>query len=197
MAHQMHKGMLCGPIKIPKRLDFTLRTPIVDQIDNMPHYRTVSDKSDIGTNIYYRNYLAGRHFTHKEFIDFIEIELCRKCSESEINNITNCEVIFSTITDTFYVFDNYRDKPCHKTYQGIQSCDFNRKLYQNLLAKSTKRIEYIIILNHEFDKPKHHDVLDYAQNCNCSFAYERYSISWIGFPERKTNLCRRDCLSFH
>ena len=89
------------------------------------------------------------------------------------------ECVYSTGSNTLYVFEKKFQQTAGSADEKLQTCDFKKKQYEKLVKGLHVKVEYTYLLSDWFKNPMYKDVLEYI---------EASSVSPINSNNMKTNV---------
>ena len=81
------------------------------------------------------------------------------------------ECVYSTGSNTLYVFEKKFQQTAGSADEKLQTCDFKKKQYEKLVKGLHIKVEYTYLLSDWFKNPMYKDVLEYIEDVGCHYTY--------------------------
>ena len=153
-------------------LSFEGRTDLLEAFRNHPDFTIEKNKvfrKGECVGLYYEKHNFYSGFLEKKGVNWKEIISKRYLPDS---------VFINTSNNTAYVIEKKYQEASGSVDEKLQTCDFKKNIYENLLNGITDRVHYYYLLNDWFTKPEYKDVFDYIDKVGC-----KKFINFIPFEE--------------
>lgn len=134
------------------------------------------------TNVYYNDELVARVFKKHKFYSVFLKELGINWEDYISKQLLPDDCIFVIIRNTVFIIECKHQEVAGSVDEKLQTCDFKKKEYKNLLSKANLDVEYIYLLDNWFRDPKYRDVLDYIHSVGCDYYFEYIPLYRLGLP---------------
>ena len=151
------------------------------EVDLSTYLAKQKDYDIDGTNVLYKGKVIAYIFKKHEFYYFLEknnIDWKQLISSKLLPD--NC--IYVIVNNTLFIIEVKNQNVAGSVDEKLQTCDFKRKQYNNLLSQLNIEVEYIYILSKWFKNPKYKDVLDYIISVNCQYYFDYIPLQKLGLP---------------
>jgi hypothetical protein len=92
------------------------------------------------------------------------------------------DALYVIANNTLFVIEVKFQKVSGSVDEKLQTCDFKRKQYTDLMAPLNIEVEYIYILSDWFRNPAYKDVLDYVISVGCHYYFNNLPLQKLGLP---------------
>ena len=161
-------------------LSFEGRTDLLESLNQNPFFEVKGNK------VLQNNKIVGEYFEKYNFYtSFLEE---RKVNWKEINSKQYLpdSVFYNHENLTVYVIEKKYQAGSGSVDEKLQTCDFKKKMYMNLITPLGLETEYYYLLNNWFDKEVYKDVFSYIENVGCKFFIDFMPLSELGLDEKFT-----------
>lgn len=174
----MIKGGLGGG-KTQSGLKFESRTDLKTAFMKFKNY-TAKDGE-----LFYQGKLIARMY--KKFDFYKRFLKSNKISHEEIisKRLLPDEAIFIINSNALFIIEMKFQEVAGSVDEKLQTCDFKKKQYQKLLAKTNIKVEYVYVLSDWFKHKGYKDVLDYIKSVGCYYFFEILPFEFLGLPVPK------------
>jgi hypothetical protein len=83
------------------------------------------------------------------------------------------EAILNTHNKTIYIIEKKYQQVAGSADEKLQTCHFKKKQYERLVARLGYKVEYYYLLNDWFRDKSYIDVLQYIEDCECRYFFNR------------------------
>tara|TARA_B100001173_G_C15978631_1_gene543411 strand:+ start:217 stop:777 length:561 start_codon:yes stop_codon:yes gene_type:complete len=155
-------------------LSFEGRTDLLESFKQNNIFK-IQDNKILQNNIfvgeYYEKYNFYRLFLEPRGIDWRKINSKQYLPDS---------IFFNHKNYTVYVIEKKYQAGVGSVDEKLQTCDFKKKMYENLIIPLKMKTEYYYLLNDWFDKPVYKDVFSYIENVGCKYFINYIPLSQLG-----------------
>ena len=81
------------------------------------------------------------------------------------------DCVYSTGSNTLYVFEKKFQQTAGSADEKLQTCDFKKKQYQKMTKSLNMKVEYTYILSDWFKQEMYADALDYIKEMQCDYRF--------------------------
>ena len=153
-------------------LSFEGRTDLLESFHNHPDFDVRENQVFQNNNLvgeYYEKHSFYKQFLEVNGVDWKNIVSKKYLPDSVFVNHTN---------NTIYVIEKKFQEGSGSVDEKLQTCDFKKKIYQQLLFSLDYEVNYYYLLNDWFTKSEYRDVFDYIDSVGC-----KKFIEFIPFEE--------------
>ena len=93
------------------------------------------------------------------------------------------EVIYVLTNESLFIIEMKFQEVAGSVDEKLQTCDFKKKQYEKLLAKTRITVEYVYVLSDWFKHSSYKDVLDYIKSVKCNYFFEMLPFEFLGLPK--------------
>lgn len=119
--------------------------------------------------LYYEKHNFYSRYLEKKGVNWREIISKKYLPDSVFININN---------NTAYVIEKKYQERSGSVDEKLQTCDFKKKIYEQLLSGLGLKVNYYYMLNDWFEKSEYRDVFEYIDSVGC-----KKFINFIPFKE--------------
>jgi hypothetical protein len=179
----MKTGDINGEKKFTE-LSFDRKADFQKIIDSVPGYSIRKMPSKAGTGVFFEGELVARCFRKDDFYEFLnEAKIVWQPELSK--KFLHHNILINIVRETLFIIEDRCQQTAGWVYKKLQTCDFKRKQYLNLVSPLGLKVEYVYVLNDWFKKPEYKDILNYVHSVNCHYKFNELPLSWLGLPTRK------------
>ena len=132
-------------------------------------------------NIFLRGEQVGRyrekHSFYKEFLEDLNVDWRRRISKKYLPDA----VIINDSEKVVFVVEKKYQSGSGSVDEKLQTCDFKRKIYQQLLEETEYDVEYYYLLNSWYERPEYDDVKKYIKSVGCDYFIDSIELKSFGF----------------
>tara|TARA_B110001454_G_C12629598_1_gene396323 strand:- start:459 stop:1007 length:549 start_codon:yes stop_codon:yes gene_type:complete len=155
-------------------LSFEGRTDLLESFNQNPSFEVKANKIFKDNKMvgeYFEKYNFYTHFIQKNNIDWRNINSKQYLPDSVFYNHNN---------KTVYVIEKKYQAGSGSVDEKLQTCDFKKKVYTNLIKPIGLKTEYYYLLNDWFDQPVYKDVFSYIESVNCKYFINSLPLNELG-----------------
>jgi hypothetical protein len=124
---------------------------------------------------------VARCFKKHDFHKFLE-ENGIKWKEIISKQLLPDDALLVVVRETLFIIEVKYHQVAGSVDEKLQTCDFKRKQYLNLVKSLELKVEYVYVLNDWFRNPGYKDVLNYIDSVNCHYKFNELPLAWLGLP---------------
>ncbi|MFL3012025.1 MAG: hypothetical protein ACJZ1Z_03535 [Acidimicrobiales bacterium] len=161
-------------------LSFEERKDLLESINQHPHFEVKGNKVFQNNKVvgeYFEKYNFYTSFLEKKGVNWKEINSKQYLPDSIFYNHEN---------RTVYVIEKKYQAGTGSVDEKLQTCDFKKKMYKNLITPLGLKTEYYYLLNDWFNKPVYEDVFSYIEEVDCKYFIDFMPLSELGLDEKVT-----------
>lgn len=160
---------------------FEERVDLVTLLTSIDGYEAVKHSGTAGTWIYFRGKKIARTFRKHGFYSFLD-EKGVNWKEILSKKLLPDDTLLVIVRETLFVIEVKFQAVSGSVDEKLQTCDFKRKRYQQLVKPLGLKVEYVYVLNDWFKAAAYRDTLDYIESVNCHYRFNEIPLSWLGLP---------------
>tara|TARA_B100000768_G_C11051024_1_gene278362 strand:- start:113 stop:646 length:534 start_codon:yes stop_codon:yes gene_type:complete len=158
-------------------LSFEGRTDLLESLQNNPAFRVS------GHEVYQKDKLIGEYFEKYGFynlflkknnIDWKKINSKQYLPDSIFYNHSN---------QTIYVIEKKYQAGSGSVDEKLQTCNFKKKVYKELIEPIGLKTEYYYLLNDWFDQDVYRDVFEYIEEVGCKYFIDFIPLNELGLSD--------------
>ncbi|MFZ5391479.1 MAG: PD-(D/E)XK nuclease superfamily protein, partial [Patescibacteria group bacterium] len=138
-------------------------------------------KSEIGSDIFFKNKLVAQSFRKHELYKFLELQSIN-WKKHLSKKLLPDDAIYVIKENTLFIIEVKYQQVEGSVDEKLQTCDFKLKQYKKLFSELNYEIKYIYVLSKWFKNDKYKDVLDYIISVNCKYYFEYLPLHELGLP---------------
>lgn len=165
-------------------LVFEAKTDLEELLRQQPHYEIVWKQFQIMQKGYYilfhqkqpAAYLLKKHRLYYFLEEFHHINWRDHLSKKILPD----NALYVLKNNTLYIIEVKYQAVAGSVDEKLQTCDFKRRSYQNLVRSLNWNVVYIYILNDWFKQAIYQDTLDYIVSTGCRYYFNYLPLAEIG-----------------
>ena len=115
-----------------------------------------------------------KNFLEKENIDYKKYNSKKWLPDEAFLNFSN---------KTIYIIEKKYQETSGSVDEKLPNCDFKKKEYTKLFSPLGIKVEFIYILSAWFENPMYRDVLEYIEQVNCKYFYNKIPFDVLGLKK--------------
>lgn len=93
------------------------------------------------------------------------------------------EAILILSHNTLFIIEKKFQYGSGSVDEKLQTCDFKKKKYMNLLKGTNIQVEFAYVLNDWFNQERNKDTFDYIKSVGCHYFFNTLPLSFLRLPE--------------
>ena len=163
-------------------LDFERKVDFQDLLSAKAGYKIRPSANKAGKEVLFEDKIVARCFRKHDLYRFLDEKgvdwksrISKKLLPDDALLVINSQKLFIIEVKYQQVEGSVDEK--------LQTCDFKRKQYVNLVTGCDMQIEYVYVLNDWFQDPSYRDVLAYIESVGCHYRFSCLPLVFLGLPE--------------
>ena len=169
-------------------LVFEKKTDIEELLQKQPHYSLVwqqfaTVKQGYAVLLHEKEiqaYLLKKHRLYYFLEEFHHINWKEHLSKKMLPD----NALYVLNNNTLYIIEVKSQAVAGSVDEKLQTCDFKKKIYQNLVRSLNWHVEYIYVLNGWFKQPMYKNTLDYILAVGCHYYFNYLPLAEIGLKDK-------------
>lgn len=128
--------------------------------------------------VYYDGSLIGYSKSKYKFRKFLELNGVDLSVNSDV--LLPDDAFINIGNKTVYIIEKKFQQGSGSVAEKIQTCEYKKIQYSNLVKQMGYNVEYVYILNDFFDNPKFNDVLKFIRSKGCYYYFNELPLQFLG-----------------
>jgi hypothetical protein len=162
-------------------LVFEERVDLVSLLTSIDGYEAHTKEGTAGIWILHRGREVARAFKKHAFYSFLSehgVDWRTVLSKRLLPDDT----LLVIVRETLFVIEVKFQSTSGSVDEKLQTCDFKKKRYQQLVKPLGLKVEYVYVLNDWFKASVYRDTLEYIESVNCHYQFNSIPLAWLGLP---------------